>query len=78
MKTDTQTGRGKLISTREIMGVIGIGRSMLRNLMNEGMPYVCLNPDSIGTRSRRYRFNPEAVLAWLNERSNRGQKGVEA
>lgn len=61
MNTDTQTGRGKLISAQELMAELSIGRTWLRELMNEGMPFVCLNPNTPYARLRRYRYNLQAV-----------------
>lgn len=84
------TGRGKLLSARELMAELNVGRSWLRKQEQAGMPRVCLNPDSIGTQGRRYRYSLEAVLAWLEGRntaeapaetaaaSTAEQKGVEA
>ncbi len=68
-KTDTQTGRGKLISAQELMAELSIGRTWLRELMNEGMPCVCLNPNTPHPKLRRYRFDPEAVMDWLGVRN---------
>ena len=91
-KTDTQTGRGKLISAQELMEHIGIGRTWLRELMKEGMPCVCLNPNTPHAKLRRYRFDSEAVREWMETRNanrpalttaetvtapNAEQKGVE-
>lgn len=48
---------------------IGIGRTLLRELMKEGMPFVCLNPNTPHPKLRRYRFDPEAVMDWLGVRN---------
>ena len=75
--TDTQTGRGKLISAQELMAELSIGRTWLRELMNEGMPFVCLNPNTPYARLRRYRYDLQAVMEWLAARTAE-QKGVGA
>lgn len=75
--TDKQTGRGKLISAQELMAELSIGRTWLRVLMDEGMPFVCLNPNTPYARLRRYRYDLQAVMEWLAARTAE-QKGVEA
>lgn len=75
--TNTQTGRGKLISAQELMAELSIGRTWLRVLMDEGMPFVCLNPNTPHARLRRYRYDLQAVMEWLAARTAE-QKGVGA
>lgn len=75
--TETQTGRGKLISAQELMAELSIGRTWLHALMKEGMPFVCLNPNTPHPKLRRYRYDLQAVMEWLAARTAE-QKGVEA
>ncbi|MDD6814008.1 MAG: hypothetical protein PUD60_06375 [Akkermansia muciniphila] len=72
------TGRGKFLSAREIMEELNIGRALLRKHEKAGMPRVCLNPDSVGTHGRRYRYSLGAVLAWLEGRNTAEAPAVTA
>ena len=75
--TDTQNGRGKLISAQELMAELSIGRTWLHALMKAGMPFVCLNPNTPHAKLRRYRYDLQAVMEWLAARTAE-QKGVGA
>lgn len=50
------------------MAELGIGRTWLRELMNEGMPFVCLNPNTPHPKLRRYRYDLEEVREWMETR----------
>lgn len=58
----------RLVSRKQIMEMLSIGHTTLDILVAEGMPRICLNPGEKYEWSRRYRYNPQAVLAWLESR----------
>ena len=73
-----RTGREKLLSARELMAEINVSHAWLRKQGKAGMPRVCINPDSIGTHGRRYRYSLGAVLAWLEGRNTAEAPAVTA
>lgn len=67
-----------MLSARELMAEINVSHAWLRKQGKAGMPRVCINPDSIGTQGRRYRYSLEAVLAWLEGRNTAEAPAVTA
>lgn len=69
MNTQQNENGGFLLVTRkQIMDMLSIGHTTLDILFADGMPRICLNPEVKYSPSRRYRYNPQDVLAWLEAR----------
>lgn len=63
-----ETGEFRLVTRKQIMEMLSIGHTTFDILFADGMPRICLNPEVKHSPSRRYRYNPQAVLAWLEAR----------
>lgn len=63
-----ETGGFRIVTRKQIMEMLSIGHTTLDILVAEGMPRICLNPGEKCEWLRRYRYNPQAVLAWLESR----------
>lgn len=51
------------------MAELNIGRTWLQALMTDGLPFVCLNPNTPHPKLRRYRYDLQAVMDWLAARN---------
>lgn len=51
---------GRLLKTKELLTELNCSNSVLRKLINQGIPHIC-----VGKRLRR--FDVDVVRAWLNE-----------
>lgn len=63
-----ENGGFRLVARKQIMEMLSIGHTTLDILVADGMPRICLNPHEKENWCRRYRYNPQAVLAWLESR----------
>jgi hypothetical protein len=59
-----------VVTTEELMVILGNGRSNLDDLLAAGMPYLDLGS---GTKKRFLRFEPAKVIAWLASRNGGGR-----
>ena len=69
-----ETGGFRLVTRKQIMEMLSIGHTTLDILVAKGMPRICLNHEEKYSPSRRYRYNPQAVLAWLESRQMKNNK----
>lgn len=70
MNTNTNN-TALLVTKKQLMAMLNIGHGWLDNFVRDGMPRVCLNPDGDKYEVKIYRYNPQAVLAWLDMRQNK-------
>lgn len=57
-----------LLTQKELMEELKISRFKINELRKEGMPEIIISP-------RNYRYDRDAVLEWIKERSEK-DKGV--
>jgi len=59
----------------ELAAKLGVSKCILSNWVKMGCPYIVLNPLAKNT-GRRFRFNPDEVMAWVKANLCEDGKGV--